>query len=153
MTKRKNPEDMLKNGRKTIYTEELADLICYRIATSDRGLPRLCREFDDMPAEATINRWRYENPSFREKYAQAKMAQADLLAEQCLEISDDTSQDAIINKDGFETINSEFVARSRLRIDTRKWLASKLLPKQYGEQRRIETLESQNDVLHAELIK
>ncbi len=121
-----------KRGRPTKYTPELAALICKKVATSTCGLSKLCRMNDDIPEKSTINLWRWEYPDFSAQYAQAKLTQADLLAEECLEISDDASQDLDFDKDGNEILNTEFVARARLRIDTRKWLASKLLPKQYG---------------------
>ena len=79
------------------------------------------------------------------------MRQADLLAEECLDISDDVSQDYIEGEDGNTKCNTEFVNRSRLRIDTRKWLASKLLPKQYGDQKQVEELKSQNESIKREL--
>ncbi|HMF72314.1 MAG TPA: hypothetical protein VK616_12630 [Flavitalea sp.] len=153
MTSTKKSKEPKKVGRPSDYTQELGELICQRIATHDKGLPRLCAMYDDMPAESTINRWRYQVPEFRTKYAQAKMIQADLLAEQCLEIADDDSQDIRLNDEGYESLNGEFVARSRVRIDTRKWLASKLLPKQYGDKLLLEQKTEENDKLKAELME
>jgi hypothetical protein len=75
------------------------------------------------------------------------MQQADLLAEECLEISDDAHDDIKYDKDGNETCNTEFVARARLRIDTRKWLAAKLLPKQYGDAKKEENTKEDKSVL------
>jgi hypothetical protein len=122
-----------KVGRPTDYSEELANIICERVATSTLGLNRLCEKYDDMPVKSTVNLWRYKYPEFSTQYAQAKLFQADLLAEECLDIADDDSQDTRIDPEtGFETCNTEFIARARVRIDTRKWLAAKLLPKQYG---------------------
>lgn len=121
-----------KVGRPSDYSETIAALICERVATSTLGLNKLCALHDDLPVKSTVNLWRYKYPEFSTQYAQAKLMQADLLAEECLEIADDDSNDTIINPDGFEVCNTEFIARSRLRIDTRKWLAAKLLPKQYG---------------------
>jgi hypothetical protein len=46
------------------------------------------------------------------------------MASQTVDIADDTTKDS-----GFA--GSVAVARSRLRIDARKWLASKLAPKKY----------------------
>ncbi len=132
-TPRKRPEDKLKAGRPTTYNEEIAALICERVATSTIGLYKICQMYDDMPDKSTVNLWRYRHPEFSYRYAQAKLVQADLLAEECLEIADDDSGDVKIDPDtGNEVCNTEFIARSRLRIDTRKWLAAKLLPKQYG---------------------
>lgn len=124
----------MAGGRPTDYNDEIATRICERVATHTCGLERLCGMYDDMPVKSTVNLWRYKHPEFSTLYTQAKLVQADLLAEECLEISDDSSNDIKYDQDGNESCNSEFVARSRLRIDTRKWLASKLLPKQYGAQ-------------------
>lgn len=139
-------------GRPLEYTQEMGDLICERIATHSLGVKRLCAKYGDMPAEYTIQRWRYRVPEFRVQYAQAKMIQADLLAEECLEIADDSSGDERMTEDGKTMIDGEFVARSRLRVDTRKWLASKLLPKQYGDKSLLEQKTEENELLKQELI-
>ena len=60
--------------------------------------------------------------------------------EDIIDIADDSSQDRIVNEDGKEVMNSEFVQRSRLRVDARKWALSKLNPKKYGDASRL-TLE------------
>jgi hypothetical protein len=80
------------------------------------------------------------------------MLQADLLAEECLDISDDSRQDIRVTEDGKTMIDGEFVARSRLRVDTRKWLASKLLPRQYGDKSLLEQKTEENELLKQELI-
>lgn len=122
------------NGRPLEYTKEMGDYICELVASTGHGLLKLTKLYPEIPAKETINRWRYRVPEFRVQYAQAKIEQADRLAEECLEIADDDSYDTKLTPEGFEICNTEFIARSRLRIDTRKWLASKLLPKQYGQQ-------------------
>ena len=133
----KKPEKKNKGGRPTLYTQELADLICQRVATSTMGLARLCALHDDLPDKTTVNLWRYKYSEFSTQYAQAKFKQADLLAEEMLDIADDGTNDWMesFGEDGSINwkLNGEHVQRSRLRIDTRKFLASKLLPKQYGQ--------------------
>ena len=89
--------------------------------------------YPDLPNHETIHAWKYQNPEFFAQYAKAKIAQADLLAEEIIDIADDTASDSIIDEHGNKVFNSEYVARSRLRIDTRKWHASKLMPKTYGD--------------------
>lgn len=133
MTARKKPEDKKKRGRPTKYTPELAKLICRRIATNQIGIRKICKKYSDLPDPDTIFEWRFDYPEFSEQYAQAKLIQADLLAEETLEIADDASNDITYNEEGEPICNTEFINRSRLRIDTRKWLAAKLLPKQYGK--------------------
>ena len=66
-------------------------------------------------------------------YAHAREARADKLAEEIITISDDSSRDTYIDKEGVERTDNEVVSRSRLRVDSRKWLASKMLPKKYGD--------------------
>lgn len=126
-------------GRPSIYNSELADLICLRIATNQESTHKLCQRYDDMPDTTCIYEWRHKHPEFAHKYAQAKMQQAEIMAEQILDIADDCTKDIRYDKDGNETCNTEFVARSRLRVDTRKWLASKLAPKIYGDKSVVET--------------
>jgi hypothetical protein len=134
----KNKPEPKKEGRPTLYCEELANLICERVATSTFGLERLCSIHEDLPSKFTINLWRYRHAEFSTQYAQAKLKQADLLAEEMLDIADDGTNDWMesFGEDGDTVykLNGEHVQRSRLRIDTRKFLASKLLPKQYGQQ-------------------
>lgn len=125
-------------GRPSDYTEEIADEICEAIATSANGIHFLCKRYSYWPKPTTINRWIEEDRcGFRDKYAKAKTAQANYMAEEIINIADDDSKDTItkVNKDGeeYEVCNSEWINRSRLRVDARKWLASKLLPKVYGE--------------------
>lgn len=142
-------------ARPTKYNQKLVKKICEVVSTHPEGLKKLCGMFEWMPAEAQINKWRIKYPEFRVLYAQAKLIQAELLAEDCLDIADDTRLDTITktNKDGeeYEVANNEWINRSRLRVDTRKWLAAKLLPKLYGDAKRVEDLEGQNDMLRQEL--
>jgi hypothetical protein len=49
-----------------------------------------------------------------------------------LEIADDSSQDTYIDRNGQQVTNHEVIALAKLRIDARKWYASKLMPKKYG---------------------
>jgi hypothetical protein len=79
---------------------------------------------------------------FLDQYARAKEESADAFVEDMLDIADDGSNDWMEQKDkDGEAIgwreNGEAIQRSRLRVDTRKWIASKLKPKKYGE--KIET--------------
>ena len=60
--------DKNKGGRPATYSEELADLICERIATHDIGLKRICAMYDDMPPVRTIMLWRFNNSDFADKF-------------------------------------------------------------------------------------
>lgn len=125
-------------GRPSDYTDELADAICERLATSSRGLEWLCNNTDEFPAGGTVWRWIAENEAFREKYTRAKERQAEFLADEILDISDDAFNDYRRTEDGRELPDHEHISRSKLRIDSRKWLMSKLLPKKYGDKLDLE---------------
>jgi hypothetical protein len=71
---------------------------------------------------------------FSDQYARALDARTDAMAEEILEIADDDSEDAVTDPEtGATRLNAEFVARSRIRVDTRKWLMARMAPKKYGD--------------------
>lgn len=125
-----------KGGRPSIFTQELADLICMRTATSSFGIRKLCRTYNDLPNVDTIYEWRYKNKEFSEQYAAAKLKQAEFMAEEIIEIADDATNDWMQTQDDQGGVawklNGEHIQRSKLRVETRKWQAAKLLPKTYG---------------------
>ncbi len=125
-------------GRPSGYTKTIADLICAGIA-GGQPLRTVCAG-EDMPAMSTIFKWLGKHKEFSDKYAQACTERAEWLAEDLIEIADNGSNDWMANNDpenpGYRT-NGEHIQRSRLRVDTRKWLASKMYPKKYGD--KVET--------------
>ncbi len=110
-----------------------------------------------MPQERVISRWRDKHDWFSLQYAQAKTKQVEILVEEIVDISDDGSNDWMETVDKDEQsigwkVNGEHVQRSRLRIDTRKWLASKLAPKIYGDRLQVNTTnDEESEQLKAEL--
>lgn len=136
-TPKKKPEERKKMGAPTKYTEQLADKICGAVSVTTDGLDKVCARYPEFPDPTTIYEWRIKYPYLSKKYEDAKRSQAELLANEIIQIADDSSRDVLIKqgKDGeeYEMQNTEFIARSRLRVDARKWVASKLLPKVYGD--------------------
>lgn len=126
---------MIKNkvGRPTDYSAKLAIEICDVIAENMLGLKTLCKRNPHWPVPRTIRDWVRNNKEFSHMYTKAKEDQCDLMAEEILEIADDTSHDFRENDEGKIVANNELVNRSRLRVDSRKWIAAKLKPKFYGE--------------------
>ncbi len=127
----RKPDAAPKRGRPTKYTRELADQVCAWLE-SGKGL-RWIEQQPGMPAMNTIVGWdRDDRDGFSVRYAKARRVWIHRLAEETLEIADDGSRD-YIDIDGKLVPNHELVQRARLRIDTRKWLACKLLPGVYGD--------------------
>lgn len=98
-----------------------------------------------MPAVRTVLYWlaeagkpdaKEELKTFLHQYAHAREAQADFMAEEIIEIADDGSNDYMTVVKGdqeYNIENKEVTNRSKLRVDARKWVASKLKPKKYGD--------------------
>ena len=134
-------DDAKRTGRPSSFTKETADIICERISNGE-SLREICRS-DDMPSKTTVMRWLGSNEAFRDQYARAREAQADHFADEILEIADDGTNDWMtrgVGEDATTVPDHEHISRSKLRVDARKWLMSKMAPKKYGD--RVETVHS-----------
>ena len=112
------------------WTEEVEAEIFERIANGE-ATRTICQD-EWLPAWSTLNKRLASDAEFASRYARAKEDQADKIFEECLAIADSQEGD-IIKVDGKEMVNHDAIARAKLRIDTRKWMAGKLRPKVYGE--------------------
>lgn len=122
-------------GRPPIYDPVIAAAILVRLADGE-SLKSICRD-EGMPNRSTVQGWAFDDvDGFYGKYVRAREIQAHALADETVEISDDGSNDWMQSNDpenpGYR-LNGEHVQRSRLRVDTRKWFASKLASKTYGD--------------------
>ena len=125
------------------YTDGMARKICRRIMDGE-SLRTICKD-PKMPGLSTVKDW-LNNPeyeAFREHYYNARRIFAELLMDEVIELADDSANDWVATYDKRGNHNGwkpdhECVQRSRLRIDTRKWLASKLIPRIYGERLEVD---------------
>jgi hypothetical protein len=102
-------------GRPSAYTPAITAVICARLAAGE-PLTKICQD-DGMPDVSTVYRWIEAQPPFRDLYARAREDQADTLADEMVRIADEEPDPA----------------KARVRVDARKWVASKLKPKKYGD--------------------
>jgi hypothetical protein len=138
MTRNQLTRPKRATGAPTKFTPALATEICEAIATTPKGIDRLCELNPHWPTAKCIGEWIQQNrEGFGGMYARAKERQADMLAFETVSISDDASADRKVREreDGstYEEVDHEHIARARLRVDTRKWLAAKLAPRKYGD--------------------
>ncbi|HLX54645.1 MAG TPA: hypothetical protein VKR58_11920 [Aquella sp.] len=119
------------------YSREIAEDIALKVSTSNKGIRQLCKENPHWQVASTIFLWRIRIPEFAELYKIAKCNQVELLIDEILDIADDTLHDTRVNLSGKELANSEWINRSKLRVDTRKWIAGKLAPRLYGEKQEV----------------
>jgi hypothetical protein len=124
-------------GRPSDYNDEIADLICTQVAEG-KSLFRVCDETEGFPNHATAFRWLNAHPEFRDKYARAKETMLERMADQINEIADDVTEDA----------NSR-----RVRVDTRKWLLSKLIPKVYGDAMQLKHADHEGNAMHVKVTR
>ncbi len=107
-----------------MYSQDIKNKVCDLIAEG-KSL-RAIEAITDMPSMTSVMRWCIEDVAFCEQYARAKEQQSEVFAEELIDIADDV------------TTNEEDVQRSKLRIETRKWLMGKMKPKKYGDVLKIE---------------
>jgi hypothetical protein len=122
-----------KTGRKPgfgiVRTPENADLIC-RMLEEGTALKHIASMMG-LTTESEIVRWgndREGAPEFAQRYARARIAYWERLADQVIDIADETAP-----VDALGHIDTGWVQQQRLRSDNRKWLLSKALPKKYGD--------------------
>src|SRR3990172_1260060 len=114
---------MAQVGRPTDYNDEIVSKIC-ELLMMGQSLRSICRQ-DNMPGLSTICEWLSKRVEFAEQYARARETQADLMAEDIIEIAD-TAKD----KNNAHAV--------QVRVDARKWIASKLKPKTYSDHLKVE---------------
>lgn len=124
----------MPGGRPTAYSLELAKKICDLTAQSAKSLASVAIEVG-IPY-GTIREWLSTHEEFSAIYAKAKQDQADFLFEELIEIADDKSGDLLETETGY-TANNANVNRSKLQVDTRKWVAARLNARKYGEKSEV----------------
>ena len=131
----------MPTGRPSKFTKKLTTEICQKIC--EGFTLRQIAALEGMPEKTTILRWLNEAEEdeakrvFYDQYARAMRIRADLWGEEIIEIADDGSNDwmqrELDNGQSIDVVNHEYINRSKLRVDSRKWLMAKAAPKKYGE--------------------
>jgi hypothetical protein len=125
--------EVVRMGRPSKYSEQLATQFCTLIA-SGMSLKRACKQ-EGMPDPQTIFTWFGKHKEFLDLYTRATEERSESFHEDILDISDDGSNDWMEANYGGDTVwitNGEALQRSRLRVETRKWLMEKMKPRKYG---------------------
>lgn len=116
---------MTKRGRPSKYDHDLAMEIC-TLMESGKSLREICQD-DKYPGESTVRKWHIMDvDGFSAHYTRAREVQMDRYLDEIISIADELSSD------------SAEVNRSRLRVDTRKWVMSKIAPKRFGDKTAVE---------------
>ncbi len=81
----------------------------------------------------TFFEWLDSDDEKQKQYARATKLRAASIFEDILIIADNQEADVYEDEDGKEFTNHNVIQRARLRVDSRKWMLSKLEPKKYGD--------------------
>ena len=120
-----------KIGRPTKYSDEWARQFCDLISQG-KSVVDVCA-MEGQPSRDSVYTWMREREDFSDMYARAREERADLLFERIAAIAEDATGDYVKKEDGTWVVDHENIQRSRLRVDTMKWMASKLAPRKYGD--------------------
>lgn len=123
-------------GRPSLYTPELMQEI-YRRLSDGEPLRQICRG-EGMPDPSTIWDWAKKDADISQAIARARELGEDAIADECMEIADDATNDWMLQRNGPALINKDNVLRSKLRIETRLKLLAKWNPKKYGDRTALE---------------
>jgi hypothetical protein len=117
-------------GRPTKLTKDVSAEICARLASGE-PITKITKD-EHMPASATLYRWLASDAEFREMYEVSRRDGAHTFAASIVEIVDDEPLYVFDDK-GNKRVDPGSIAQKRLKMDGRKWIAAKYLPKVYGE--------------------
>lgn len=120
-------------GRPTKYSIKLVTAICDRLSHGET-LIKIC-EGEEFPHYATVLDWlnHKDKREFYDMYTEARRKQALYWADQIIGIANDSESDHYVDEAGKPCWNYEHIHRARLRVDTLKWVVSKMLPKVFGD--------------------
>lgn len=124
-----------KDGRPTIYSDELTKELCLRISNG-RSLVSVCRD-KDMPSRRTVYDWLADEDKkdFLHRYREADLQRADFHADEMIEIADSVEAD------------TAEVAKARLQIDTRKWQIARMNATKYGNKQQVDNVSSDGSMV------
>jgi hypothetical protein len=126
-------------GRPSAYTEEIAERILEGLAQAITLL-EICDD-EGMPTPRTVHSWVAQNrEGFSARYHEARAAGCQILENEILLIAEDGRNDWLLCRHEAGApqrplevmFDHEHVQRSRLRIEARQWLLSKIMPRNYG---------------------
>lgn len=133
-------------GRPIEWTKEKKDKaieIIFTEMANGKSLRQILDKDDTLPSRRLFYEWMAKDSVLSNHYESISLLRADMMFDEMIEIADDGTNDYMTKEisDGIEVqvLNSEHIQRSRLRIDARKWILSKIVPKKYGDKTDITT--------------
>jgi hypothetical protein len=134
------PENATPEVRPRTFSEKVAGAILDRMANGETAT-QICRD-PGMPTWGTLKRWERNNADFARRYEIARRQCCEYQTDEIITIADDSTNDYIerVTAKGVRQVvfDRDHFERSRLRVDARKWTASKILRHVYGEKSEVD---------------
>jgi hypothetical protein len=149
---RDGKREKLCPGAPTKYNEALADKICELISTHTCGYQQLINMYPDLklPSQQAVYLWKHRRPGFALKYFEAKRQQSELMLHE-MDAMTPGEIGRYVDNDGNERVDAPTVALLTAKLNNRKWMASRLLPKVYGDRKEVEEKIEENLELKKQL--
>ena len=131
-------------GRPTVFG---IDNPCWQRITEQMSLGKSLStslQGEGMPSYHSVMLMLRKSPEFRTMYEKAIEDRADRLAEEILELADEKMPDHLEGP-----MASAWVQQKRMQVDARKWIASKLKPKMYGDRIDVAVTDTRISVMDA----
>lgn len=124
-------------GRPTEFSPEIGDDICEHVANGN-SLVSYCA-FANRPSASTVFSWLRKYPEFAENLARARESLAEYYVSEIVDIADTPQIGAIVTDKptGREVKRADMLGHRQLQIEARKWAASKLAPKMFGDRQTV----------------
>lgn len=127
--------------------EAMIEQILFDMSHNGQSLRQSCSNAG--LAVATFFDWRNADPILSDRYAKARLDMYDYIADETVRIADEEYREIEVDEQDAEgnwiKVTKKVAVdtqRSRLRVDTRKWLLSKIAPKQYGDKQVVDNISS-----------
>jgi hypothetical protein len=133
-TLKKNPKEKTGREKQKERTFKRCIEICLMI---EEGSPLRKALKQKKLSRASFYDWIDNDAKNLERYARAREERAALIFEDMLDIADDQENDTYTDNEGIEQVNHNVINRSKIRLDTRKWMLARM-DKKYNERHIIE---------------
>lgn len=122
-------------NKKALSKQQLFDKVLDKVSEEGFSVRQACKEvgMNRRVFYELLNEENEEATERQNRYARACEERQEKILDELFEIADDSTHDTMITDKGQEKVNKEWVDRSKLRVDVRKWALSKMNPKKYGD--------------------
>lgn len=122
--------------------DEIFNEICVKISINGMALRNVLK-LDNMPSPETFYKWLSKDENKTKQYARACEERAEIIFEEMLEIADNTETGTTTKESekGIEVTTADMIQHRKLKVDTRKWMLSKINPKKYSDKLQVDNTE------------